>query len=41
MILSVGKPEGVKVYINGVETPVVRPNKKTNIALDEFLDTNH
>ena len=41
MILSVGKPDGVKVYINGVETDVVRPNKKMNIALDEFLNTNH
>ena len=41
MILSVGKPEGVVVYINGVETPVVRPNKKMNIALDEYLNDNH
>ena len=40
IILSVGKPEGVKVYINGVETAVVRPNKKMNIALDEFLSAN-
>ena len=41
MILSVGKPEGVKVYVNGTETAVVRQNKKMNIALDEFLSANH
>lgn len=40
MILSVGKPDGVKVYINGVLTTVARPGKKTNIALDKFLDAN-
>ncbi len=37
MILSVGKVDGVNVYINGTLTKVVRPGKKTNIALDTFL----
>ena len=41
MILSVGKNDGVNVYVNGVLTQVVRPNKKMNIALDEFLSANH
>lgn len=38
MILSVGKNDGVNVYINGKLTQVVRPNKKMNIALDGFLE---
>ncbi len=37
MILSVGKVNGVDVLINGVVTSVVKPNKKTNIALDPFV----
>ena len=37
MILSVGKNDGVKVYVNGVLTQVVSPTKKMNIALDPFL----
>lgn len=41
MILSVGKEDGVNVYINGVLTQVVRPTKRMNIALDDFLDNNH
>lgn len=41
MILSVGKSNGVNVYVNGVLTPVVRPSKKINIALDNFLKENH
>ena len=39
-ILTVGKYDGVNVYINGVLTDVVRPNKKKNIALDNYLDVN-
>lgn len=37
-ILSVGKYDGVNVYINGVLTNVVRPQKKMNIYLDKFLN---
>ncbi len=37
MILSVGKHDGVNIYINGVLTKVVRPSKKMNIALDKYL----
>ena len=40
MVLSVGKENGVKVYINGVETPVVRPTKKMNISLDAYLNAD-
>ena len=40
-ILSVGKYDGVNVYVNGKLTTVARPNKKTNIALDKFLDANN
>ena len=38
-IFSVGKYDGVNVYINGVLTNVVKPNKKTNISLDKFLNS--
>lgn len=41
MILSVGKVDGVDVYINGKIVPVAKVNKKTNIALDPFLVDNH
>lgn len=41
MILSVGKVNGVDVVINGVVTPVVKANKKTNIALDPYINGNH
>lgn len=41
LILSVGKFDGVEVYVNGELTPVVKPNKKTNINLDNVLKTNH
>ena len=40
-ILTVGKHDGVNVYINGILTDVVRPNKKRNIALDNYLDASH
>lgn len=41
MILSVGKYEGVDVFVNGKLTEVVKPNKKMNISLDKFLEANH
>ncbi|MBQ8785272.1 MAG: DUF4115 domain-containing protein [Alphaproteobacteria bacterium] len=41
LILSVGKFDGVEVYVNGELTPVVKPNKKTNINIDNVLKTNH
>lgn len=42
MILSVGRYEGAEVYVDGKLTEVVKPNKKTGIALDPFLDSaNH
>ncbi len=41
MILSFGKSNGANVYINGKLTKIVKPEKKTNIALDPFLESNH
>lgn len=42
MILSVGRYEWAEVYVDGKLTEVVKPNKKTGIALDPFLDSaNH
>lgn len=42
MILSVGRYEGAEVLVDGKVTEVIKPNKKTNIALDKFLDAaNH
>lgn len=41
MILSVGKVNGVEVVVNGVVTPVVKAGKKTNIALDSYINGNH
>ncbi len=41
MILSFGKYNGANVYINGKLTKMARPGKKTNIALDPFLEENH
>ncbi len=41
MILSVGKIEGAEVYVNGKLTPVAKPGKKTNIALDPFIAAAH
>ena len=40
MVLSVGKDDGIRVYINGVETPVVRPTKRMNISLDAYLNAD-
>ena len=41
MILSVGKYDGVNVYIDGTLTKVVRATKKMNIALDQYLNTKN
>lgn len=41
MILSVGRPSAAEVYIDGKLTTVATPAKKTNIALDKFLNANH
>ena len=41
MLLSVGKYEGTEVYVDGVLTEVVKPNKKMNINLDKFTSANH
>jgi cytoskeleton protein RodZ len=41
MILSLGNYDGAEIYINGKLTKVARPEKKTNIALDGFLDNQH
>ena len=41
MVLSFGKYDGAKVYINGKLTEVARPNKKTNIALDPLIEALH
>ena len=41
MILSVGRVEAVDVLINGKVTPVVKPEKKMNIALDPFLNADN
>ena len=38
MVLSAGKYDGVEVYINGLLTEVVTPNKKMNVALDPFVN---
>ena len=37
-ILSVGKHDGVNIYINGVLTNVIRPQKKMNIFLDKYIN---
>ena len=37
-ILSVGKYDGVNVYINGILSNVIRPQKKMNIFLDKYLN---
>ncbi len=41
MVLSVGKYDGVDVFVNGKQTEVVKPNKKMNISLDQYLEANH
>lgn len=42
MILSVGKMDGVDIYINGTLTNVFTANRKMNIALDKFISAaNH
>ena len=39
-ILSVGKHDGVNIYVDGVLTNVVRPQKKMNISLDKYIKPN-
>ena len=41
MILSVGRVEAVDVLINGKVTQIFKPEKKTNIALDPFLNADN
>ena len=41
MILSIGRPSAAEVYIDGKLTTVATTAKKTNIALDKFLNANH
>lgn len=40
LIFSAGRVEGVDVYVAGKLVNIIKPNKKTNIALDEVLKTN-
>ena len=39
-VLSVGKHDGVNIYVNGVLTNIVRPQKKMNISLDKYIKPN-
>ncbi len=41
IILSVGKNDGVDVWVDGKLTEVVTPVKKMNIEIDRFLSANH
>lgn len=41
LIFSSGKVKGVDVYVNGKIVPVVQPNKKMNIKIDDILNANH
>nr|QIM10373.1 hypothetical protein PlAlph_1270 [uncultured Alphaproteobacteria bacterium] len=41
LIFSSGKVKGVDVYVNGKITPVIQPNKKMNIKIDDVLNANH
>ena len=41
MILSVGRVNAVDVLVNGVITPVIKPNKKMNINLDPYMSAAH
>ena len=41
MILSAGKVKGVNVYINGKLTPFFSNEKKMNIPLDKFLNSDN
>ena len=38
-ILSVGKHDGVNIYINGTLSNIIRPQKKMNINLDNYINT--
>ena len=39
LIFSAGRVEGVDVYVAGKLVNIIKPNKKTNISLDEVLKT--
>ena len=39
LILSVGKRNGVNVYVNGVKTDLTHTGKKMNIDIDEYLQS--
>ena len=39
LIFSAGRVEGVDVYVAGKLVNIIKPNKKTNIDLDEVLKT--
>lgn len=39
LIFSAGRVEGVDVYVAGKLVDIIKPNKKTNIALDDVLKT--
>lgn len=41
LVFSSGKVSGVDVYVNGKIVPVVQPNKKMNIKIDDVLNANH
>ena len=41
LIVSSGKYDGVKVYVNGKLTPLFRKDRKTNIDLDKVLNLKH
>lgn len=41
IILSIGRPSAAEVLINGKVTEVATSAKKTNIALDKFLNATH
>ena len=41
LILSVGKRDGVNVYVNGVKTDIAHTGRKMNIDIDSYLNANH
>lgn len=41
LILSVGKRDGVNVYVDGVKTDIAHTGKKMNIDIDSYLSENH
>lgn len=41
LVFSSGKVSGVDVYVNGKIVPIIKPNKKMNIKIDDVLNANH